>query len=179
MKETAGVLSNKHWTGRPRKTTAADDRNIVWAVKKNPKTNNLHRAGVKESQSTLRRRLREQVYRGYTTRWKPLISCNIGRWDSNLKRSVSHKRKKLMSHKRSGTKFYVLLRPRLPSARVMERLQNIEAHLRGTVEKVSWLVLARLLLEWAHYITLHYYILGIWQTVLSRVTYNKVQSAYL
>ena len=50
------------------KTTAVDDRNIVRAVKKNPKTsvrivtNNLHRAGVKESQSTIQRRLREQQY---------------------------------------------------------------------------------------------------------------------
>uniref|UniRef100_A0A0E9XQ99 Transposase Tc1-like domain-containing protein n=1 Tax=Anguilla anguilla TaxID=7936 RepID=A0A0E9XQ99_ANGAN len=79
-KETAGVLSNRYRTGRPRKTTAVDDRNIVKAVKKNLKTsvsditNNLHRTGVKVSQSTVRRRLREQQYRGYTTRCKPLIS---------------------------------------------------------------------------------------------------------
>lgn len=79
-KETTGVLSNKHRTGRPRVTTAVDDRNIVRAVKKNPKTTvtditaNLHRAGVKVSQSTVRRRLREKEYRGHTTRCKPLIS---------------------------------------------------------------------------------------------------------
>ncbi len=66
--------------GRPRKTSAVDDRNIVTAVKKDPKTtvsdisNNLQRARVKVSQSTVRRRLHEQKYRGYTRRCKPLIS---------------------------------------------------------------------------------------------------------
>lgn len=80
-KETTGVLSNRRPTGRPRKTTVVDDRNIVRAVKKTPKTsvsditNDLHSAGVKVSQSTVGRRLREQKYRGHTTRCKPLISC--------------------------------------------------------------------------------------------------------
>ena len=37
-KETTGVLSNRRRTGRPRKTTAVDDRIIVRAVKKDPKT---------------------------------------------------------------------------------------------------------------------------------------------
>ena len=36
-------------------------------------TNNLHRAGVKVSQSNVWRRLREQQYRSYNTRCKPLI----------------------------------------------------------------------------------------------------------
>uniref|UniRef100_A0A673FSC5 Transposase IS30-like HTH domain-containing protein n=1 Tax=Sinocyclocheilus rhinocerous TaxID=307959 RepID=A0A673FSC5_9TELE len=50
-KETTGVLSNRPRTGRPRKTSAVDDRNIVTAVKKDPKTTvsdiskNLQRAG--------------------------------------------------------------------------------------------------------------------------------------
>lgn len=50
-KETTGVLSNRRPTGRPRKTTVVDDRNIVRAVKKTPKTsvsdisNDLHSAG--------------------------------------------------------------------------------------------------------------------------------------
>ena len=55
-KETAGVLSNRHRTGQPRKTTAVDDRNVVRDAKKNPIINNLHRAGVKVSQSTILRR---------------------------------------------------------------------------------------------------------------------------
>ncbi len=61
-KETTGVLSNRPRTGRPRKAPAVDDRNIVTDVKKDPKTtvsNNLQRAGVKVSQSTVRRRLHE------------------------------------------------------------------------------------------------------------------------
>ena len=79
-KETTGVLSNRRRTGRPRKTTAVDDRNIVRAVKKDPKTtvvgisNKLQRAGVKVSLSTVRRRLHEQKYRDYTRRCKSLIS---------------------------------------------------------------------------------------------------------
>ncbi len=79
-KETTGVLSNTPRTGRSWKTSAVDDRNIVTAVKKYPKptvsdiSNNLQRAGVKVSQSTVRRRLHEQKYRGYTRRCKPLIS---------------------------------------------------------------------------------------------------------
>ncbi|MCJ8740406.1 hypothetical protein PDJAM_G00058690 [Pangasius djambal] len=77
---TTGVLTTRHRTGRPRKTTAVDDRNIVRAVKKNPQTtvsditNNLHRAGVQVSQSTVRRRLREQKYRFHYISCKPLIS---------------------------------------------------------------------------------------------------------
>lgn len=79
-KETTGVLSNRRRTGRPRKTAAIDDRNIVRAVKKDPKTtvsdnsNNLQRARVKVSQCTVHRRLHEQRYRGFTRRCKPLIS---------------------------------------------------------------------------------------------------------
>ena len=79
-KETSGILSNRPRKGRPRKTSAVDNRNIVRAVKEDPKTtvsnisNNLQRAGVKVSQSTVRRRLHEQKYRGYTRRCKPLIS---------------------------------------------------------------------------------------------------------
>ncbi len=79
-KETTGVLSNTPRMGRSRNTSAVDDRNIVTAVKKDPKTTvsdisiNLQRAGVKVSQSTVRRRLHEQKYRGYTRRCKPLVS---------------------------------------------------------------------------------------------------------
>ncbi len=79
-KEATGVLSNINQTGIPRKTTAVDDRNIVRAVRKDPKTtvseisNNLQRAGVKVSQSTVLRRLHDHKYRGYTRRCKPLIS---------------------------------------------------------------------------------------------------------
>ena len=39
-------------------------------------TNNLQSAGVKVSQSTIHRRLRQQNYKGYTARCKPLISTN-------------------------------------------------------------------------------------------------------
>ena len=36
-KETSGILSNRPRKGRPRKTSAVDYRNIVRAVKKDPK----------------------------------------------------------------------------------------------------------------------------------------------
>lgn len=57
-KDTTGVL-NRHEAGRPRETSADDDRNMVRAVKKTPKTtvsdftNNLHGTEVKDSQSTV------------------------------------------------------------------------------------------------------------------------------
>ncbi len=81
--ETSGVLNNRRRTGRLRKTAAVDDRNIVRAVEKNPKTvsditNNLQRAGV--SQPAVHRRLQEQKFRGYTRGCKPLISNKKTRW---------------------------------------------------------------------------------------------------
>lgn len=59
-KETTGVLSNRRRTGQPRKTTVVDDRNIVRAAKKNPKTsvshitNDLHSSTVHCSKKTQR-----------------------------------------------------------------------------------------------------------------------------
>ena len=61
--ETTGVLSNRHRTGQPKKTTAVDDKNIVRNCEEKPKTsvsditNNLHRAGMKVSHSTIQKRL--------------------------------------------------------------------------------------------------------------------------
>lgn len=78
--ETTGVLTTRHRTGRPRKTSAVDDKQIVKAVKKNPQitvsniTNSLHLAGVNISQSTVRRRLREQRYRFNYINCEPVIS---------------------------------------------------------------------------------------------------------
>ena len=75
-KETTSVLSKRQRSGRPRKTTAGDDRKIIRAVKKTPKTtvshitNNLQSAGVKVSQYTIHRRLRQQNNKGYTARCK-------------------------------------------------------------------------------------------------------------
>ena len=153
------ILSNRHQTGRPRKTTAVDDRNIVRAVKKNPKTsvsditNNLHRAGVKVSQSTVQRRLREQQYRGYTTRCKPLISSK------NRKVRLQFAKKYRNEAQKFWNKVYGLMRQRLTTIKVMERpkcgerrdflmIQNIQAHLWSTMEEVSWLGLTWLFLEW-------------------------------
>lgn len=137
-KKTTGVLSNKHRTGRPRVTTAIDDRNIVRAVKKNPKTTvtditaNLHRAGVKVSQieEDFERRNIEAIPQDANHS----SAKRIGKPDWILLRSTE------MSHKSFGTKFYGLMRPRLTSTKVMERpkygerkdllmIQKIQAHL--------------------------------------------------
>jgi len=124
-KETTEVQSNRRRTGRPRKTTVADDRSIVRAVKKTPKTsvsditNDLHSAGVKVSQSTVRRRLREQKYRGQDANHSSEV--RIGRPDWNLQRSTE------MSRKSSGTQSCGLIRPRLISTKVMERPKCGEA----------------------------------------------------
>lgn len=79
-KKTTGELNYVKRPGRLRKTTVVDDRRILSMVKKTPLTtaqqikNTLLDAGVDVSKSTIRRRLHQQDYRGYTTRCKPLIS---------------------------------------------------------------------------------------------------------
>ena len=66
--------------GRPQKTTVVDDRIIISLVKKNPFTtvgqikNTLQEVGVCVSKSTIKRRLHQSEYRGFTTRCKPLVS---------------------------------------------------------------------------------------------------------
>ena len=81
-KERIGELSNTKRPGRPRKTTVVDDRRILSLVKKNPFTtvgqikNTLQEVGVCVSKSTIKRRLHQSEYRGFTTRCKPLVSLN-------------------------------------------------------------------------------------------------------
>ncbi len=71
--------------GRPRKTTVVDDRRILSLVKKTPFTtvgqikNTLQEVGVCVSKSTIKRRLHQSEYRGFTTRCKPLVSLKTGR----------------------------------------------------------------------------------------------------
>ncbi|XP_039537119.1 uncharacterized protein LOC120485411 [Pimephales promelas] len=79
-KERTGELSNTKRPGRPRKTTVLDDRRILSLVKKTPFTtvnqikNTLQEVGVCVSKSTIKRRLHQSKYRGFTTRCKPLVS---------------------------------------------------------------------------------------------------------
>ncbi len=79
-KERTGELSNTKRPGRPRKTTVVDDRRILSLVKKTPFTtvgqikNTLQELGVRVSKSTIKRRLHQSEYRGFTTRCKPLVS---------------------------------------------------------------------------------------------------------
>ncbi len=79
-KERTGELSNTKRPGRPRKTTVVDDRRILSLVKKTPFTtvgqikNTLQEVGVCVSKSTIKRRLHQSEYRGFTTRCKPSVS---------------------------------------------------------------------------------------------------------
>ena len=79
-KECTGELNNTERPGRPQKTTVVEDRRILSLVKKNPFTtagqikNTLQEAGVCVSKSTIKRRLHQTEYRGFTTRCKPLAS---------------------------------------------------------------------------------------------------------
>uniref|UniRef100_A0A8C5Q2J1 Transposase Tc1-like domain-containing protein n=1 Tax=Leptobrachium leishanense TaxID=445787 RepID=A0A8C5Q2J1_9ANUR len=79
-KERTGELSNTKRPGSPRKTIVADDRRILSLVKKTPFTtvgqikNTLQEVDVCVSKSTIKRRLRQSEYRGFTTRYKPLVS---------------------------------------------------------------------------------------------------------
>ncbi len=73
------MFSNTKRPGRPRKTTVVDDRRILSLVKKTPFTtvgqikNTLQEVGVCVSKSTIKRRLHQSEYRGFTTRCKPLV----------------------------------------------------------------------------------------------------------
>ncbi len=75
-KEHTSELSNIKGPGRPRKTTVVDDRRKLSIVKKNPFTtfsqvkNTLQEVAVSLSKSTIKRRLHERKYRGFTTRCK-------------------------------------------------------------------------------------------------------------
>ncbi|CAM4736095.1 unnamed protein product, partial [Leuciscus chuanchicus] len=79
-KECTGELRNIKRPGRPRKTTVVDDRRILSMVKKNPFTTSsqvkdtLQEVGVSLSKSTIKRRLHESKYKGFTTRCQPFIS---------------------------------------------------------------------------------------------------------
>lgn len=81
-----------------RKTTAVDDRNMLWkkAMKNISKAlsdilNNIHRDGVKVSQSSIQRKLQAQKYICHTTTCNPLISSK----NQNLQRNTE------MCHKSS------------------------------------------------------------------------------
>ncbi len=77
--EKSRVWKQPTTTWSAEKTTGVDDRQIIKAVKMNPKrrickiTNNFQKAGVMLWQSTVLRRC-WQNYRWYTVRWKPLTS---------------------------------------------------------------------------------------------------------
>ena len=79
-KESTGELINAKRPGCPQKTTVVDDRRIISMVKRNPFTtanqvnNTLQEVGVSISKSTIKRRLHESKYRGFTAQCKPLIS---------------------------------------------------------------------------------------------------------
>lgn len=75
-KERTGELSNIKRPGRPLRTTVVDDQRILFMVKKNPFTtssqekNTLQEADVSLSKSTIKRRLHQSKYRGFTTSCK-------------------------------------------------------------------------------------------------------------
>ncbi len=77
-KERTGELSNTKRPGRPRKTTVVDDRRILSWWRKTPFTtagqikNTLQEVGVCVSKSTIKRRLHQSEYRGFTTRCKTI-----------------------------------------------------------------------------------------------------------
>lgn len=79
-KECSGELSNAKRPGRPPKTTVVNDRRILSLVKKTLFTTvgqmkkTLQEVGVCVSKSTIKRRLHQSEYRGFTTRCKPLVS---------------------------------------------------------------------------------------------------------
>ncbi|KAJ7324888.1 hypothetical protein JRQ81_017908 [Phrynocephalus forsythii] len=79
-KEHTDELNNTKRPGRPWKTTVVDNQIILSLKKKTPFTtvgqikNTLQEVGVCVSKSTIKRRLHQSEYRGFTTRCKPLGS---------------------------------------------------------------------------------------------------------
>lgn len=92
MNESSGQLSNIKSLERPQKTTKVDDRrNLSW-IKKNHFTTHrgfkdtVEEVGVPLSRSAIKRQLHEWN-RGFTARWKPLVTL------SNKDIRLEHKRK--------------------------------------------------------------------------------------
>lgn len=97
-KETIGVLSNRYGTCRSRKTTTDNERNIVRAVRKNPKatvsyiTNSLQGAGWKFQNSSFEECFESVKYRGHTTKdanhWSAVkmngICKEVQRWATKV-----------------------------------------------------------------------------------------------
>ena len=145
-KKRTGELSDTKRPGRPRKTTVVDDRRILSLVKENPLTtvgkikNTLQEVGVCVSKSTIKRRLHQSEYRGFTTRCKPLVSLNNRK--TRLEFAKQHLKKPLQ--------FWNKPYPRSTCTRMMGReeygegkellmIQNIPPHQWSMVVVVSWL----------------------------------------
>ncbi len=167
-KERTGELSNTKRPGRPRKTTVVDERRILSLVKKTPFTtvgqikNTLQEVGVCVSKSTIKRRLHQSEYRGFTTRCKPLVSLK------NRKARLEFAKRHLKSLHSSGTTSYGQMRPRSTCTRVMGReeygegkellmILSIPPHQWSMMVVVSWrghvwlpveLILLYLLMMW-------------------------------
>ncbi len=96
-KDWTGELSNIKRPGRPRMTTVVDDRRILSMVKKNPFTtssqekNTLQEADV----STIKRRLHQSKYRGFTTSCKqgqkPELFWKSILWTAEIKIQTSRR----------------------------------------------------------------------------------------
>ncbi len=120
-KERTGELSNTKRPGRPRKTTVVDDRRILSLVKKTPFTtvgqikNTLQEVGVCVSKSTIKRRLHQSEYRGFTTRCKPLVSLK------NRKARLEFAKRHLKKPSQFWNTSYGQMRPRSTFTRVMGR----------------------------------------------------------
>ncbi len=167
-KERTGELSNTKRPGRPRKTTVVDDRRILSLVKKTPFTtvgqikNTLQEVGVCVSKSTIKRRLHQSEYRGFTTRCKPLVSLK------NRKARLEFAKRHLKKPSQFWKTSYGQMRPRSTCTRVMGReeygegkellkILSIPPHQWSMVVVVSWrghvwlpveLVLLYLLMMW-------------------------------
>ncbi|XP_034045855.1 myb-like protein X [Thalassophryne amazonica] len=83
-KERNGQLRNYQRTGRPRVTSVVDDRRILALLEKNPLTtvdqikNTLQELGVFVSKSTIKRRVQQSRYRGFTRRFTPALEASEG-----------------------------------------------------------------------------------------------------
>ena len=118
-----------------------DDRRIICLVKKNPYTtvcqikNTLQEVGLYVSKSTIKRRLHQSKYRGFTTRCEPLVG------PQNRKTRLDFARK----HLKKPVQFYGLMRQISTCTRMMGReeygrlmIRSMLPHLWRMVEVVLW-----------------------------------------
>ena len=126
-----------------------DDRRIISLVKKNPFTtvgqikNTLQEVGVYVSKSTIKRRLHQSEYRGFTTRCKPLVSLKNRKTrlefaKQHLKKPLQFWNNILWTDETKINLARMMGREEYGEGKELLMIQNIPPHQWSMVVVVSW-----------------------------------------